>query len=379
MGLDKLREKINGLDDELLKVFKERMETSLKIVAEKKKKGLPIMDEARERAILEKITNRVGAPLDTYARKLYRDLFALSRAYQGQELYANTDFVKGIEEAIENSEETFNKRATVACAGILGSNTQQACDKMVPMGQIVYVDHFEAVFEAVEQGLCQYGVLPLENSANGSVKEVYRLLEEHNCYIVRATREWICHDILAKPGTKLSEVKAIYSHPQAFGQCSSYLNKLSGVELRPCANTAVAAKLVADSDEKAIAAIAPAKCSALYHLECLASNIQNSDNNYTRFICISKKLEIYPGANKISLATTANNYPGGLGALLSRFSALGLNLTKLESQPLIGHDFEFLFYLDFEASLKDPAVRALLSELHECQDRFSLLGNYIEY
>ncbi len=379
MSLKNSRKKIDAIDEKLIKNFVERMQVAIEIAEAKKASNQPILDESRERDILDKITEEVEPPLDTYARKFYREIFALNRAYQGQMIYGESPYVETLRKAVKEGKLKLNQRAKVACPGILGSNTQEACDKMIQMAQIMYVNNFSAVFDAVEQGLCEYGVLPLENSANGSVKEVYDLLEKKDCHIVRATKQWIGHNLCAKKGTKLENLTKIYSHPQALAQASKWLSQLKNVELCPMENTATAAKFVANSEDDTIACVCSANCAKLYHLENLAEKIQNSDNNYTRFICISKNLDVYHGANKISLITTANHFPGGLGAILSRFSSLGLNLTKLESRPIVGRDFEFIFYLDFEASLAEPSVRALLAELHDSQEGFTLLGNYIEY
>jgi len=379
MSLKNSRKKIDAIDEKLIKNFVERMQVAIEIAEAKKASHQPILDETRERDILDKITEEVEPPLDTYARKFYREIFALNRAYQGQMIYGESPYVETLRKAVKEGKLKLNQRAKVACPGILGSNTQEACDKMIQMAQIMYVNNFSAVFDAVEQGLCEYGVLPLENSANGSVKEVYDLLEKKDCHIVRATKQWIGHNLCAKEGTKLENLTKVYSHPQALAQASKWLSQLKNVELCPVANTATAAKFVANSEDDTIACVCSANCAKIYHLENLAEKIQNSDNNYTRFICISKNLDVYHGANKISLITTANHFPGGLGAILSRFSSLGLNLTKLESRPIVGRDFEFIFYLDFEASLAEPSVRALLAELHDSQEGFTLLGNYIEY
>lgn len=379
MSLKNSRKKIDAIDEKLIKNFVERMQVAIEIAEAKKASHQPILDETRERDILDKITEEVAPPLDTYARKFYREIFALNRAYQGQMIYGESPYVETLRKAVKEGKLKLNQRAKVACPGILGSNTQEACDKMIQMAQIMYVNNFSAVFDAVEQGLCEYGVLPLENSANGSVKEVYDLLEKKNCHIVRATKQWIGHNLCAKEGTKLENLTKVYSHPQALTQASKWLSQLKNVELCPVANTATAAKFVANSEDDTVACVCSANCAKIYHLENLAEKIQNSDNNYTRFICISKNLDVYHGANKISLITTANHFPGGLGAILSRFSSLGLNLTKLESRPIVGRDFEFIFYLDFEASLAEPSVRALLAELHDSQEGFTLLGNYIEY
>lgn len=378
MNLDKARSQINGINDEMLKLFLERMELSSHVAKAKAQMGKAIFDAKRERDILDKITSQAGPDMDIYARRFFENLFSLSRTFQAEELFKETPFTKEVEAAVAAAPNLPPQRGTVACCGIFGSNAQMACDKLLPLSQILYVNSFQAVFDAVEEGLAQFGVLPIENSSNGSVKEVYDLLERKHCYIVRGTKQWISHDLLAKEGTRLEDIHTVYSHPQALGQCSEFFAQYTHIKLEPYTNTAMAAQMVAQSKDSGIAAVAAPQCAQLYGLQAICRSIQNNDNNYTRFICITKNLAVYPGANKISIVTTASHTPGGLGSLLTKFGNMGINLTKIESRPIQGHNFEFLFYLDLEASLVDPRVRALLAELHESQDKFRLLGNYPE-
>lgn len=378
MNLDKARSQINGINDEMLKLFLERMELSSHVAKAKAQMGKAIFDAKRERDILDKITAQAGPDMDIYARRFFENLFSLSRTFQAEELFKETAFTKEVEAAVAAAPNLPPQRGTVACCGIFGSNAQMACDKLLPLSQILYVNSFQAVFDAVEEGLAQFGVLPIENSSNGSVKEVYDLLERKHCYIVRGTKQWISHDLLAKEGTRLEDIHTVYSHPQALGQCSEFFAQYPHIKLEPYTNTATAAQMVAQSEDAGIAAVAAPQCAQLYGLQAVRRSIQNNDNNYTRFICITKDLAVYPGANKISIVTTASHTPGGLGSLLTKFGNMGINLTKIESRPIQGHNFEFLFYLDLEASLVDPRVRSLLAELHESQDKFRLLGNYPE-
>lgn len=378
MNLDKARSQINGINDEMLKLFLERMELSSHVAKAKAQMGKAIFDAKRERDILDKITAQAGPDMDIYARRFFENLFSLSRTFQAEELFKETAFTKEVEAAVAAAPNLPPQRGTVACCGIFGSNAQMACDKLLPLSQILYVNSFQAVFDAVEEGLAQFGVLPIENSSNGSVKEVYDLLERKHCYIVRGTKQWISHDLLAKEGTRLEDIHTVYSHPQALGQCSEFFAQYPHIKLEPYTNTAMAAQMVAQSEDAGIAAVAAPQCAQLYGLQAVRRSIQNNDNNYTRFICITKDLAVYPGANKISIVTTASHTPGGLGSLLTKFGNMGINLTKIESRPIQGHNFEFLFYLDLEVSLVDPRVRALLAELHEAQDKFRLLGNYPE-
>ena len=178
--------------------------------------------------------------------------------------------------------------------------------------------------------------------------------------------------------TKLSDIKTIYSHPQAIGQCSHYLEKLKGVEVVPFANTAMAAKKASESERNDCAAIASKGCAELYGLEVLDDQIQDSENNYTRFICITKQPMMYEGANHISLVISCANTPGSLYEMLSKPAALGINMIKLESCPIPGRNFEFVFFVELEASVKEPAVLPMLADLERSCPEVWFLGNYAE-
>ena len=242
----------------------------------------------------------------------------------------------------------------------------------------MYFKNFEGVFSAIDKGLCQYGILPLENSTAGSVKKVYDLMIKHNFSIVRTFRLKIDHNLLAKPGTKLSDIKEVYSHEQAINQCSEFLQTLTGITVIPVANTAVAADLVSKSDRKDVAALSSRSCAELYNLEILASSIQDKGNNRTRFICISKKLEIYPGSDKTSIMMVLPHRPGSLYKFLARLYTLGINVTKLESRPIPDRDFEFMFYFDLETSIYSEEFVQLMCELENLCEDFKYLGSYCE-
>jgi len=227
--------------------------------------------------------------------------------------------------------------------------------------------------------LCSFGVLPIENSSNGSVRTVYELLQKKRFSIVRSIRMCIRHELLAKAGTKLSDIKQIYSHEQAIGQCGRFLASLGpDVKVTPCDNTATAAKMVAESGEANIAAISSHSCAALYGLSVVKEDIQDSDNNYTRFICITKNPVIYAGANRLSLIIACENKPGALYEILSKLAALGINMSKLESCPVTGRNFEFMFFLDLDASVREPGVLSMLEDLERSCETFVFLGNYAE-
>ncbi len=376
MDLNEIRSSIDSVDGQMLKLFLERMDLSEQIAAYKQAHSLPLLDKTREREILARIAEQAG-DREPYAYQLFTTLFELSKARQS-ELNARPSNVRTqIEHALASQQDVFPRAGIVACQGVEGSNSQTACDKLLPRGNIVYVKSFEAVFDAVESGLCRFGVLPIENSTNGSVRIVYDLLQRKHFSIVRGTSLCIRHELMAKPGTKLSDITEIYSHEQALGQCSRYLTKLNGkVKVTPCANTALAAKMVSESDNPGAAAICSHACSALYGLDVLSDDIQDSDNNYTRFICIAKDPVIYAGSNRISLILACKNKPGALNEILTKLAVHGVNMSKLESCPVTGRNFEFIFFFELDASVREPGVLPMLEELERISESFTLLGNY---
>ena len=377
MELSEIRAKIDAVDDQLLALFLERIELSEAVAAYKNEHKLPILNKTREREILAKVMEKAGDK-ERYAYHLYSTLFELARSRQAELISAPTKVAERVRAALASNSEVFPQTGMVACQGVEGANSQVACDRLLPRGNIVYVKSFGAVVSAVESGLCKFGVLPIENSSNGSVRAVYQLLQEHDLSVVRSTRLCIRHELLALPGTRLEDITEIYSHEQAIGQCSKFLGGLKDVKVVPCGNTAAAAKLVAESGNPRAAAISSHPCAALYGLECVNGNIQDSDNNYTRFICVAKDPVIYAGANKISLIIALDNKPGALYEVLSKLAALDIDMTKLESCPVAGSDFEFVFFLELEASVKDPSVLAMLEEMERSCAQFHFLGGYAE-
>lgn len=377
-NLEDMRKTIDSIDSQITDLFKQRMETSVEIARYKKDHGIPILNDTREKEVLHKVSQQIGEPFDGYARLLFNTIFDASRSCQNNFLARKSQLAEDIQTALEQTPKIFPNKAVVACQGVAGSYSQAACEKLFEVPSIMYFNSFEGVFNAVEKGLCQYGILPIENSSYGSVGAVYDLMQNYNFHIVKSLRLRISHNLVAKAGTTLSDVKEIFSHEQAIGQCGDFLKSLKDVKVTVCENTAVAAKMVAESDRNDVAAISSKECLDLYGLELLKKHIQVSDNNYTRFICISKKLEIYPGSSKISLILSLPHVPRSLYHAIAKFSALGINLTKLESRPIPGSDFEFMFYFDLEASVYSQELINLLGELENQPETFVFLGCYTE-
>lgn len=374
MELKDYRAQIDAVDDEIVRLFQERMDIAANIAAFKKENGLPILQTAREREKLADVTGKAREDMQSYLRVLYSLLFELSRTYQ--EKGTRTPLYDKIENAIENTPRLFPRSATVACQGVEGAYSQLACEKLFVTPSIQYFRNFEGVFSAIEAGFCRYGILPIENSTAGSVNRVYDLMIEHNFSIVRSTRLKIDHCLLAKPDH--TQIKEIFSHEQAINQCAGFLKSLGNVKITCCENTAVAAQTVALSDREDIAALSSRMCAELYGLKVVQSSVQDEGNNHTRFLCISKDTEIYPGADKTSVMMILPHKPGALYKVLARLYALGINLLKLESRPLPDRDFEFMFYLDLETSVYSEEFVQLMCEIGSICEEFKYLGSYTE-
>ena len=377
MDLSQYREQIDQIDDELIQLFARRMETAAQIAQWKRQAGKPVMDAGRERAKLLDVMGKCPDEFKDYAVSLYSLLFELSRSYQHRILDSSSALTEQISAAIAHTDKVFPQTATVACQGVEGAYSQLACEKLFRLPNIFYFNSFDAVFSAIEKGLCRYGIIPLENSTAGSVNKVYDLMMRHNFRIVRSVRLKVDHNLLVKPGTRMEDIREIYSHEQAINQCARYLQKFSGVKIIPCENTAMAAKYVSEAGGGA-AALSSRSCAKLYGLTCLEESVQDQGNNYTRFICISKDLEIYPGADRTSLMLVLPHTPGSLYKVLSRFYALGINLNKLESRPLPERDFEFMFYFDLDTPVYSPQFIQLMGELQNICEEFNYLGSYSE-
>ena len=378
MELKDLRNQIDKIDNELVGLFTKRMEISAQVADYKKANNMPIHVPAREREILQEVASKAGQDMENYARVLYSMIFELSRSYQSKQNLGTTELYKTITDSIENTPKLFPQTPMVACQGVEGAYSQIACEKIFISPFIMYFKNFDGVFQAIDQGLCQYGILPIENSTAGSVKKVYDLMIHHNFSIVRTFRLKVDHNLIANHGAQLTDIKEIYSHEQAINQCSEYLKNLNGTKIIPVENTAVAAEMVAKSGRLDVAAISSHVCEELYGLKSLADSIQDKGNNRTRFICISKNLEIYPGSDKTSIMMILNHKPGALYKVLARLYVLGINVVKLESRPIPDKDFEFMFYFDLETSIYSEEFVQLMCELDDLCEEFKYLGSYTE-
>ncbi len=377
--LSQVRTVINDIDDQLMDLFVKRINIVQRVAQCKRASGKPVLDPARERAILTRVSQRVGPELESHASLFFSTLFNVCRARQRSLLSGPSPLRSSITQTLRNSPKTFPTQATVACQGTEGAYSQIACSQLFPLPTILYFKTFDDVFHAVEKGLCRYGVLPIENATSGSVTQIYDLMVKHRFNIVREARLHINHVLLARPGITLDQITHVISHPHALSQCQAFLKEHPEISATPVQNTATAAKQIASDPEMIhTATISSPKCAELYNLDVLAENISTVTNNYTRFICISKAPEIYPQAHKITIRFALTNKPGSLHTIIAKFAAIGINLTKLESRPILGMDFEFSFTMDLDATIHNPQVVDLLAELDQDPDvqHFTFLGAY---
>ena len=379
MDLEELRNEIDAIDDEILKLFLKRMDVSSKVADYKRENNLPTLQKSREREILNKVSEKSGAEMADYSRILFSTLMDLSKSYQNKRnAESNGELSQKIKQALKTTPQIFPQSGSVACQGIEGAYSQLACDRLFKNPDIKYVKTFEDVFKAVENGDCEYGILPIENSIHGTVIAVYDLMKNYNFHIIKSVKFKINHALMANKGAKLSDIREIVSHEQAIGQCSEFLKDYPDIKITVCENTAVAAKLVADSQRCDIAAISSPDCAQNYGLSIIDDKIANSDSNFTRFICITKELLIYPGADRISIIMNLPHTPGSLNNTISKFAMAGVNLTKLESRPIAGRDFEFSFYFDLEASIYAEETLNILDELASGNNNLIFLGSYLQ-
>lgn len=375
MDLLDLRKQIDDIDEELIPLLLKRMSISEKVAEYKVKRGLPVLNEQREKEILEDVHLKCGEQGDTIATVFAATIDA-SRALQHKIIGGGKELRETVAKA--SDEELSSAKGYVGCAGVEGCYAWETAIKLFPDSPVKFYSQFEDVFEAVNRGEVQFGIIPVENSTAGSVHESYDLIMKYKFYVAGSYSLEINHCLCAKPQAKYEDIEEVYSHPQALSQCSKFLKDFdfTGVNF---SNTAAAAKYVAESANNSIAAICPADAARKYGLKIFKTGIQNVSSNKTRFIVISKRLIIEEKANKISLIFSVPHTSGSLYRVLGRFSMTGLNLTKLESRPIGNGEFSYYFYTDLLGNIRDEKTLDLLCALSSELPDFKFLGNYHEY
>ena len=371
--LNEIRQEINEIDEKLTELFRRRMECARDVAEYKKANDIPILNAEREREVLDRVQER-GGEYGLPARLLYTDIMELSRALQHTIVGSGSEMRRQLAEAEELLP---TKGVKVAYQGIKGANGHEAAIRLFPDAEKVSCKSFADVFRTVDEGGASFGVLPVENSTAGSVSAVYDLILKHRFYIVGALGLPIDYCLCGLRQSQLSDIERVWTHPQSISQCENYIAS-HGFEAVPYSNTAVAAREVAREKRLNVAAICSYKACEEYGLKILDDHIQDDNSNMTRFVVISKKLYVPADADKISLCFNLPHVSGSLYSVLCRFNSLGLNLTKIESRPIVGSKFEYLFYLDFTGNVRSESAMRLLSQLSAEMTGFSFLGNYRE-
>ncbi|MCM1284841.1 MAG: prephenate dehydratase [Acetobacter sp.] len=377
MDLLGLRKEIDEIDEQLIPLLIKRMGISEKVAQYKVERGLPVLNAEREQQILDNVAQKCGDQGETI-KTVFAATMDASRALQHKIIGGGKELRDSIKTSF-GDENLSAKGGCVACQGVDGAYSGVTANKLFPDADIKFYKQFEDVFEAVNKGEAQYGVIPVENSTAGSVHESYDLIMKYRFYVVGAYDLKIEHCLCAKADTKYEDVHEIYSHPQALSQCNSFIKNFdfTGVNYT---NTAAAAKYVSESKRTDIAVICSESAAKKYGLKILKRNVQNNNNNRTRFIVISKKLVITNDADKISLIFTCAHKTGSLYRVLGRFSMAGLSLTKIESRPIENDaDFNYYFYVDVLGNVKDESTLDLICALSDELPEFEFLGNFKEY
>ena len=370
MDLKELRDQIDILDAEILDKFQKRMDLCLQVAEYKKKNKVNVLQTGREQEVIDGIKAKSEKRYEDSAAVLFSNIMDISKSYQQCEINKNIRF-------IESSEFDISSGCKIGCYGVKGSNSEEAARKIFGnKTNIGFYHEFEDVFRAVDEGKLDFGVVPVQNSSTGSISQTYDLMRKYNVYIDKMVRVSIKHCLASANAENINEVEAVYSHPQAIMQCSEFISE-NGLKTVHYASTATSAKFVAKSD-KNIAAICSEKCAKIYNLNILKKNISDESSNFTRFICISKKFMVEKDANRVSVLMSLSDNEGSLYRMLTKFRVAGLNLLKIESRPRHEGNFDVVFYLDFEGSMDDERVNALLCALKNEVTDFRFLGNYNE-
>lgn len=373
--LHEIRKDIDVIDKKIVDLYKERMNLTSEVASFKIATGKQVLDRERELSKLTFLETLADSDFTKHGvRELFEQIMSTSRKKQYQLLTAcgkieelgfteipslKTDGIRVVYQGVEGA------YAHLALASYFGEETDR-----------FHVETWRDAMEAIKNGEADYAVLPFENSSAGIVAENYDLLKEYGYYIVGEQKIKIDHCILGLAGADFTQIKKIYSHPQALAQCSKFLEKHREWEIIPEKNTAMAAKKVEEDADPTQAAIASSLTADLYGLHLLAEGVQNNSMNETRFIIVSRKNEYVAGAGKISICVQLKHESGALYHALSHFIYNGLNMTSIESRPIQGRNWEYQFFIDFDGNLKDAAVQNALRGLKEETLDLKIFGNY---
>lgn len=375
MDLLELRKQIDSIDKNIVELYEKRMEISKQVAEYKIENGKQVFDKEREQQKIAAVKALTHTEFNRHGvEELFEQIMSISRKLQYQMLTENGSMGRlpfiGVDEL-----ET--KKARVVFPGAEGAYTQAAMQEF--FGDEInsfHVETFRDAMVAIEEGRADFAVLPIENSTAGIVSEIYDMLVEFENYIVGEQIIKIEHCLMALPGTKMEDIKTVYSHPQSLMQSAGYLREHPEWQQISLKNNAFAAIRVAEGDDKSQAAIASEYAAKTYGLEVLEKGVNDLKNNSTRFIVVTNQKIFKKDANKISICFEIDNESGALYKMLSHFIYNNLNMNKIESRPLEGRNWEYRFFIDFDGNLADSAVKNALRGLRDEARNMKILGNY---
>lgn len=376
--LDELRREIDGIDRQLAELFLRRMEVTGQVGTWKRNHGMPVLDSVREKDVLARKTALTGDP----ARRadlaaLFESIMAVSRRQQRRLMREADDGCTRIYTALSTMRQPVIDNPRVLYQGQPGAYAEEAAVRFfgetAPRNR---TETWEDIFLALNDKTADYGLVPIENSSTGAISQVYDLLAKYGAYIVGEQIVPVEHCLMAPPGATLDSVRDVYSHEQGLIQCADYLKAHPAWTGHPRLNTAESAQYVAGCSSVNKAAIGSRRAAGLYGLTILADHISISEENYTRFVVVSPQIEDRAGRNKVSALFRLPHRAGSLHEIMTIFAVNGLNLLKLESRPIRGRNWEYLFFLDFTGDLTGPGMDGVLRELTQTADGFRILGNY---
>lgn len=374
-SLEELRTQLSDVDDQIVKLYEERMQICEDLGKCKIQNGFKTFDRQKEKNKIAEVTGKVSSEFNKKGiGEVYQQLMAISRKLQYQQLVEAGALGRLPFIAIDSLD---RESARIVYQGTEGAYSQAAMEHYFGKGCNNYHVHtFREAMEAIEEGAADYAVLPIENSTAGAVNEVYDLLVEFENYIVGETIIPIKNTLSGLPGTDISEIERVYSKAEALMQASRFLGEHADWQQISVANTALAAKKILEDQDKRHAAVCSAYAASVYGLSVLAEDINDEKNNSTRFIVITNQKVFFKNARKISICFEIPHEGCSLYQLLSHFVYNDLNMTKIESRPMEGKSWEYRFFIDFDGNLADPGVKNAIRGLREESRNLRILGNY---
>lgn len=362
-----LRARINDIDAQLIALFEQRMATAEGVAAVKTKHGVAVFDAKREDIVIDRALSLLkNKELADETRGFMRALMDLSKKSQHRKMPTPPqqpfDFESG---------------TPVGYLGLPGSFSHIAATQAFgTTGALHHYDTFEAIFEAMHAGKIDYAIVPAENTETGSITAVVDLLAKYGDFIVAEKLLRVSHSLIGVPGAVLESITQVYSHPQPLAQCRAFLTAHPQIQTFPSLSTAQAAQKVAALGDKSVACIASQQSAAIYGLEVIRADIQNNDNNCTRFVIIAKNPRNDTSCNKTSIVFTVAHRPGSLCRVIKAFSDSDINILKLESRPIKDRPFEYMFHLDFEGSTAEPRIAQAIENTQKDLTGYIYLGSY---